>query len=197
MLRNLRKILSKYQTFHTEDSKLFMENIWITILSSAGIASIISAIVGYAFNVLMQKRRYKDDYYKMVIAKRMDAYSKTEQVCKLLKTHTYDNETEGTYCIAFGSMDALLTLCKMMHNALSDNIWLSDSIHAEMQKLNNVIVGVEDGCRTKGFNVKQIGIELYADIDKVRINIENQYAKDMLTLHDVEGFLKSKNKKNK
>ena len=127
MLRNLLKILSKYQIFHTEDSKLFMENIWITILSSAGIASIISAIVGYVFNVLMQKRKYKDDYYKMVIAKRMDAYSKTEQVCKLLKTHTYDNETEGTYCIAFGSMDALLTLCKMMHNALSDNIWLSDS----------------------------------------------------------------------
>ena len=30
-----------------------------------------------------------------------------------------------------------------------------------------------------------------------RINIEKQYAKDMLTLHDVEGFLKSKNKKNK
>ena len=171
-----------------------MDNIWITILSSAGIASIISAIVGYFFNVLMQKRRYKDDYYKMVIAKRMDAYSKTEQVCKLLKTHTYDNETEGTYCIAFGSMDALLTLCKMMHNALSDNIWLSDSIHAEMQKLNKVIVEVEDGCRTKGFDVKRIGIELYADIDTKRINIEKQYAKDMLTLHDVEGFLKSKNK---
>lgn len=197
MLRNLLKILSKYQTFHTEDSKLFMENIWITILSSAGVASIISAIAGYVFNVLMQKRRYKDDYYKMVIAKRMDAYSKTEQVCKLLKTHTYDNETEGTYCIAFGSMEALLTLCKMMHNALSDNIWLSDSIHAEMQKLNNVIVGVEDGCRTRGFDVKRIGIELYADIDTKRINIEKQYAKDMLTLHDVKGFLKSKNKKNK
>ena len=94
-------------------------------------------------------------------------------------------------------MDALLTLCKMMHNALSDNIWLSDSIHAQMQKLNNIFVEIEDGCRTKGFNIKLIGIELYADIDKVRINIENQYAKDMLTLHDVEGFLKSKNKNNK
>lgn len=174
-----------------------MGNIWINILSSAGVASIISAIVGYVFNVLMQKRKYKDDYYKMVIAKRMDAYSKTEQVCKLLKTHTYDNETEGTYCIAFGSMDALLTLCKMMHNALSDNIWLSDSIHAEMQKLNNIIVEIEDGCRTKGFDVKRIGIELYADIDTKRINIEKQYAKDMLTLHDVKDFLKSKTKKNK
>ena len=56
-----------------------MNSFWITILSSAGIASVISALA----NLWMYKRKYKDDYYKMVISKRMDAYSKVEIVCPI------------------------------------------------------------------------------------------------------------------
>ena len=55
---------------------MLMDSIWINILSSAGVASIISACASYAINALMQKRKYKDDYYKMVVEKRMDAYRK-------------------------------------------------------------------------------------------------------------------------
>lgn len=126
-----------------------MNSFWITILSSAGIASLISAVALYITNMRVHKQKYKDDYYKMVIAKRMDAYAKVELLCKLLKTTTSCNDTNRQYCIAFEDMDSLLTLCKALYAALSDNVWLSQDLHIELHELNDMVIKIEDGCRKK------------------------------------------------
>ena len=80
-----------------------MENIWITIFSSAGVASVISAIASFVNNRLAHNREYKDDYYKMVIAKRMDAYSKVEVVILSLKKLVRDESDNCLYNIIFNN----------------------------------------------------------------------------------------------
>lgn len=195
MLRNLLKILSKYQTFHTEDSKLFMENIWITILSSAGIASIISAIVGYVFNVLMQKRKYKDDYYKMVLEKRMNAYVQVEEIYKTLTTSIVNDGK--THCIIFDNEKLYTSFLSSLYGAMRNNIWLSDNINNDLYYLNDMLSLVSKSLNKNGISIQELGEQKQEIFSETHIMIEKHYNQDMMTLHDVKGFLKSKTKKNK
>lgn len=87
-----------------------MEDTWITILSSAGIASLISAVALHITNIRVHKQKYKDDYYKMVIAKRMEAYAKVEEIYKLLKTYASEDFGQSGHCIIFNDKD-MLRIC--------------------------------------------------------------------------------------
>ena len=70
-----------------------METLW-TILSSAVVAAIVSSIASYIINILTHKREYKDDYYKMVIAKRIDAYQYIEKQIAVLKFVVVDDKAK-------------------------------------------------------------------------------------------------------
>lgn len=174
-----------------------MDNIWIAILSSAGVASIISAIAGYVFNVLMQKRKYKDDYYKMVIGKRMEAYAKVEEVYKLLKTYASEDFGQSGHCIIFNDKEMLRLCFKKLYKALNDNIWLSRELDDDLQYLNDMLMLFKEELEKSGGDIKELGKLKNPIFAEIRTFIDKHYTKDMLTLYDVKGFLKSKNKKNK
>lgn len=170
-----------------------MDNSWITILSSAGIASIISAIVGYFFNVLMQKRRYKDDYYKMVIAKRMDAYAKIEDIYKLLKTYVSKDSGETSLCIIFNDKDFFKIFYKKLYNAMGSSMWLSEEINNDIRYLNDMLLLVDKSLKNENTNIRELGKEKHAIFAEIHCLIGKHYKNDMLNLYNVEGFLKNKN----
>ena len=170
-----------------------MNNIWIAILSSAGVASIISAIVGYGFNVLMQKRKYKDDYYKMVIDKRMNAYAKIEDIYKLLKTYVSEDSGETSLCIIFNDKDFFKIFYKKLYNAMGSSMWLSEEINNDIRYLNDMLLLVDKSLKNENTNIRELGKEKHAIFAEIHSLIGKHYKNDMLNLYNVEGFLKKRN----
>ena len=134
-----------------------MENI-VTILSSAGIAAMVSAVASYFINMLMQKRKYQDDYYKMIIQKRMDAYAKIEELCKLLQVTTTCTKTKRQFCICFENIDSLLKLCITSATTLANNVWMTQDLYEELYELNELLVRTEEDCFKNGVEVIYVGV---------------------------------------
>lgn len=170
-----------------------MGNIWIAILSSAGVASIISAIVGYFFNLSMHKRQYKDDYYKMIINRRMNTYEKVEKVLNTLRAWTPKSSTQTSFCIIFENEEMLVDFHKQLYDVMVDSVWLSEGINDNFEALNELIIKTEQGLTERGFDINQMGVHLNDSMAAIHEHLETHYIKDMLKLHDVENFLESKN----
>ena len=166
-----------------------MEILW-AILSSAVVAALISALA----NVWMYKRKYKDDYYKMVIAKRMEAYAKVENVYKLLKTYTTEDYGTSAYGLIFNDTQTLYVFHKKLYDAISDNTWLSKELNEDLQYLNDMLIRFEQELNKSNVDIKELGKLKNPIFAEIRTFIDKHYTKDMLTLYDVKGFLKSKNK---
>lgn len=173
---------------------MFMDSLWITILSSAGIASLISAVALYITNMRVHKQKYKDDYYKMVIAKRMEAYAKVEEVYKLLKTYASEDFGQSGHCIIFNDKEMLRICFKKLYKALNDNIWLSKELNDDLQYLNDMLMLFKQELENSDGDIKELGKLRNPIFAEIRTLIDKHYTKDMLALYDVKGFLKSKNK---
>lgn len=173
---------------------MFMDSLWTTILSSAGIASLISAVALYIINMRVHKQKYKDDYYKMVIAKRMEAYAKVENVYKLLKTYTTEDYGKSAYGLIFNDTQTLYVFHKKLYDAISDNTWLSKELNEDLQYLNDMLIRFEQELNKSNVDIKELGKLKNPIFAEIRTFIDKHYTKDMLTLYDVKGFLKIKNK---
>lgn len=171
-----------------------MEDTWITILSSAGIASLISAVALHITNIRVHKQKYKDDYYKMVIGKRMEAYAKVEEVYKLLITYASEDFGQSGHCIIFNDKEMLRLCFKKLYKALNDNIWLSKELNDDLQYLNDMMMCFEHELKQSNVDIKELGKLKNHIFVEIRTLIDKHYTKDMLALYDVKGFLESKNK---
>ena len=176
-----------------------MDNIWITILSSAGIASIISAISGYISTKRLQKEAFINDYYAMVINKRMEAYAIVNSVTNMLIVTTYRENSNGdtVLCSDFLINDNLKkerfdTIIKGVNNS----IWLYKPVVDCLVDLNRFLY-VKCATIDRMPDEADYAAQNRTEIIEYAHKLETLVAEDLLTLHDVEGFLKSKNKKDK
>ena len=72
---------------------------------------------------------------------------------------------------------------------MTQGLWLSDEAFGKLQELNVLLFYFE-----KPTSVVDFGKSKYQAIAALRAELERILAKDMLTLHDVRRFLKSKDK---
>jgi hypothetical protein len=56
---------------------------------------------------------------------------------------------------------------------------------------------VSKSLNKNGISIQELGEQKQEIFSETHIMIEKHYNQDMMTLHDVKGFLKSKTKKNK
>jgi hypothetical protein len=68
---------------------------------------------------------------------------------------------------------------------MTQGLWITNEIFAKAQEFNRLIF-------KKPLNTIQFGRDNYAKVAAIRVELERLLARDMLKLHDVEGFLKSK-----
>jgi len=169
-----------------------MDNIWIAILSSAGVASIISAIVGYIFNILMQKRRYKDDYYKMVINKRMETYQHIETQIQVLKLSLVDEDAQPFFMMFNGDDKFFYEAQINLTLATSNSLWLSQEMIDNLRQLQQDFLTIGAEITDDVNNNRIIGKKWYKKLGEDRRKVEDCLKQDLLSLYDVENFLKSK-----
>ncbi len=172
-----------------------MDSIWTTILSSAGVAAIVSAIASYIINSLMQKRRFRDDYYKMVIEKRMEAYQGIATQIQVLKLTVVDNIDAKPYFMMFsGDRKMFFEGQTNLVLVASNSLWLSEEMTDKLRQLQQDFLTIEAKITDNPVNNICIGKEWYTKLGEDRRIIENCLKKDLFSLYNVKSFLNKKTK---
>ena len=165
----------------------------LLILSSASVAAVVSAIASFIINVIMQKRKYKNDYYKTIINKRLDAYQHIETQIQVLKWSVADNDDTKLYCMMFsGDSEWCLDSQKHIKLALSKSLWLSQNMIDALNQLQKHFFEIENEITDVPENNIEVGKKWYSILGEDRNNIEDCLKNDMLSFHDVESFLETK-----
>lgn len=166
---------------------MLTEQLVIAILSSSLLGGAIGAFITGRFTLSVKDREYENEYYKLVLAKRIDAYESIQLLVTALKTAVLDEDRQP-YHLLLSSEDSLPNAHKLLNEITSHSLWLSDDLFLQTRDLGRLLFGAgkhEDG--TIAFAKKH-----YQSFAKFREEIERLHARDMLSLHKVRQFLKAK-----
>lgn len=164
--------------------------LWLAILSSSLLSGIFGALIAGAFGMRGKRNDYLNDYFKLVITRRIEAYELLETLINSLNLTVYDTDHK-LYHQVFASEGGWAEIYRLFLDATSRPLWLGDEVFAKTRELNLMFL---QACHDKREPV-EFGKCNYKPIAELREEIEKLHAKDMATLHDVEGFLRCKKAK--
>jgi hypothetical protein len=162
---------------------------WITILISWLGSGFLTAILTGLYALRSAQNEYVNEYYKTVIKRRIAAYEKIDVLIAWLKASVLSAEGKP-YHIIFHSTEEhdWLQPYGLVTDALSQGLWLSDEVFKKTRELSDLMFHLEK------YDMVEFGKKNYEAIATIRAQLERLLAKDMLNLHDVRAFLKSKDK---
>lgn len=161
------------------------EQLWIAILSSSLISGVLGAVIGGLFTLRAKSNEYTNEYFKLVLARRMSSYEQVERLVTMLKTAVLDDDRQP-YHLLFSQKEEEVYM--LLFGVMSNALWLSDELFAKTRELNVLFFEHQPGAD----DPVAFGKKHYVAIAELRTQIENIHAADMLRLHNVPRFLKSK-----
>jgi len=158
------------------------------------IAKCTPALAGYgAYYMWTQNREkelknleYRNDYYKKIIDKRMEAYEQLEEIIAFLKVIAPDNNHKKMYHVYFSTSTLLHEQTMKILEVVSKSIWLSENINYLMMQFNQILYLFPNNDNDK---IREYAIKKYHEIAVIREELEKNLAIDLLKLHEVEKFL--------
>lgn len=163
------------------------DQLWIAILSSSLLSGVIGALIAGVFSLRGKRNDYANDYFKTIIKRRLDAYEKLELLINALKTCVLDDDNRPYHGV-FSNEATWTDIYKLFLESTSHPLWLSDEVFEKTRELNLMILHASSNKR----ELVEFGKSNYKPLAELREQIEKLHAKDMITLHDAEGFLKRK-----
>jgi hypothetical protein len=163
------------------------EQLILAIFPSSIIGSVIGTLITGWFNLQVKDHEYENEYYKLVIAKRIAAYESIQRLITGLKTAVLDEDRQP-YHLLLSYEDGLPEAHKLLYEISSQALWLSDDMFRQTRDIGRLLFGAtnhEGG--TVAFAKSQ-----YKNLATFREEIERLHIRDMLSLHEVRQFLKSK-----
>lgn len=154
------------------------------------IGALIGACVAGFFTLRAKRNEYVNDYFKIVLQKRVEAYEHLEALIQAYKTTFVDVDNEA-YHAPFGSKGLSENAFALMGPAIESGLWLKDETFEVLQKLNYIMFGEPD----KDDDRIAFGKKHYREIATLREKLETRLASDMLELHKIARFLKAKKKR--
>jgi hypothetical protein len=167
------------------------EHTVITILSSSLVSGGLVALI-YGLYLLRSKQNdYRNEFYKLVIQRRLAAYEAVENLISAFKTTVLDtnNDPSRPYHAVFQDCteEGMANLAMLLYNVSSKGLWLSDAVFQKAKELDKLWFNLG-----KPEDLTEFGKEHYEVLALVRADLESLLARDMLTMYDVKGFLQSK-----
>lgn len=162
------------------------EQLWLAVLSSSLISGMVGAVIAGYYTLRAKKTEYQNDFHKQVLARRLSAYEHVESLVVMLKTSVLDKGDKRPYHLLFTEKDEDVHKLFFVINA--NALWLSNELFELTLDLNRLLFRQKPGLE----NAVEFGKENYRTIAELRTKIERTHASDMLRLHDVHRFLKSK-----
>lgn len=163
------------------------EQLLLAILSSSVIGGAIGAVIAGRFSLSVKDREYENEYYKLVLAKRITAYESINQLVGGLKTAVLDEDSQP-YHLLLSHEDGLPEAHKLLSEISSQALWLSDDLFLQTRDLGRLLFSAtsQEG-DTVIFAKKN-----YQKLATFREEIERLQIRDMLSLHKVKQFLNAK-----
>jgi hypothetical protein len=162
-------------------------DIWAIVLSSTVVSGIVSALVGGWFSLRSKQNEYTNVYYKMILERRLASYEEVEHLIAAIKIAVIDDD-QKPYHFLFSQDDDHVNVYKTLVGTMSNALWLTDDLFELTRQLNLLVYTGTPG--ESGFI--EFGKKNYTAIAELRTKLERLHARDMLLLHDVPAFLKSK-----
>lgn len=163
------------------------DQLWLAILSSSLLSGIFGGLIAGIFSLRGKRNDYVNDYFKTVIARRLEAYEKLEKLINALKLSVLDDNYQP-YHQVFSNEANWTDIYRLFLDATSHPLWLSSEVFAKTREMNIMFIHASTNSR----ELVEFGKSNYSSIAELREEIEKLHAKDMLTLHDVKGFLKKR-----
>jgi len=163
------------------------EKMWLAILSSSLLSGVLGALIVGGFNLRAKRNEYVNSYYEMVLKRRLEAYEHVESLIAALKAAVIDADNRP-YHFLFSQNDEYEGAYKIIFGLLSQALWLSNDLFEKTRDLNILIFRGGEGTS----NTVEFGKKHYEEIANLRSEIEQINARDLLSLHNVKGFLKEK-----
>ena len=160
---------------------------FLPIISSSVIAGAIGAYIAGRFNLRVKDREYEIEYYKIVLSKRIAAYESIQKLVTGLKTAVLADDRQP-YHLLLSNEEGLLDAHKLLYEISSQALWLSDGLFLQTRDLGRLLFGAT----THEGGAVAFAKKHYQKLAEFRNMIEQLYIQDMLTLHKVSQFLKSK-----
>ena len=145
------------------------------------------------FTLRAKRNEYINEYYKMVIARRVTAYEQLESLIVSMRTTVLgDDKKPYHFLFSQGDADGLLPAYQMLHCVTSHALWLSDEAFQKTKDINRLLWLFK--C-SGGKTSIEFGQQNYETLTTLREDLERILATDMLDLHEVEPFLQEKRKR--
>lgn len=158
---------------------------------STWIVSVLSVIGGASLTLIttliVNQVSYKNEYYKMIVEKRIKAYNNIEHLINTVNNIGWERISES---IVKNDTRQLQPISNEIDLAKSDSIWLSREMKGALIYLCSLLSSFE----MENYPKEDInkGIELRNNITRIVKNIEQILKSDMLSLHKVGDFLVNK-----
>ena len=159
----------------------------LAVLSSSLIAGVLGALIGGWFTLRGKQNDYANEYYKLVLTRRVQSYEHLERLITMLKTAVLDRDGQP-YHLLFAQEESEKEVYALLFSLMSNALWLSDELFDLTREFNVLFYSHSN---TEG-DLIQFGKKHYKEIAELRTKIERVHLHDMLTLHEVPRFLKSK-----
>lgn len=170
-----------------------MENLNI-ILTSSLIAGIISALVSYFISVRLKKLDFKNEYYKEILKKRINAYQYIEAQIAVLKSVVLDENDNLPYHAIFSYGDVeFFDYQKNLIMAINYNLWIDDKTANILENLNELFYSLN--IKTNGISeieMHKLGKQYYQKLSDLRFELENSTKEGLYNLHDIRKAFKPK-----
>lgn len=159
----------------------------LTLLSTSAIAALIGAFTA----LRVAPNTYVNEYYKTIIGKRIVAYEHLETLIVGLKTCVVDESDHRPYHLMLASEEneAWERVFVVLGDVMAQGLWLTDETFQKTRDLNLLLFH-----QNKPASVIEFAKKNYQAIATLRADLERLLARDMLKLHDVRWFLRSKNR---
>ena len=171
------------------------------ILANVVVSGIISTAMSYFVSVKLKDLDYRNEYYKQIIERRLNAYQNLEKPISelkgiLLDTTKLDQEPYHMF-MSIGKSGFYEFLACVM-NAFSDNLWLDDETNDNLEHLNQVLLVIGNEISDKSDEeIVHIGKNYYDKLSETRFHLENSMKQGLYNLHDVKKGLKIKKHRKK
>lgn len=161
----------------------------IAVLSSSVISGVLGAAIAGWFNLRSKQNEYVTAYYKLVLERRIKAYEELERLIVQIKIAVVGSDGEP-YHMMFSSGDDSAAVYRLLFNVMSNALWISDDLFEKTRELNLLVYS--HSTSKSGEGLLDFAKQNYEHIAELRTQLERLHARDMLSLYDVPGFLRSK-----
>lgn len=167
---------------------------WLIILSSSLISVVISTIVSTVVSFKLKHLEYRNEFYKIIINKRLNVYEHLERQLAVLKTSVFDDTDSKVYYHIFAYTESEFhEFQQNLMIAMNFSFWVCSDTQEKMKELSNVFFEISNKFDlSKGKDLIKAGKDYYLNINRIRNDLEVMFTKDMLKLYDVKSFIKKR-----